>query len=531
MNEIAKKILAHHGIDPEAFEQPQVIELIKNPLSDIWTTVYTHSDELFSTPSIFCCFVELSHRDHILDGCNWLKHPDSFTPGFSESGNSVQFEPSNYDGFHFIIAEQYFYSLNEAQLHLNQEFALLFELFRGNDGNYYSIDDCGRREMVVEFLESQVNIKTKFLIRYMSARQLLFVQFIDSRVSTPGHYPFNAELIDTESDTGSNYTYTRWFQGKEDENYLHSMIHARSFVEPKPVTECGLWPYDKGNESYPEFIVRELPDGSFERYTCEESKLANYFGANPGAPHYLTPIYFNPAVLDKYRKDKLFDVTEHRITCGSQWSIAIDNVKPSRVMVYLGDLGRDLPESERLHFLSHEISPADQCISETVFANDFLNCWSDSNGPIGKLLKQRCELNESWKESFGVPLYRELHRDELDIPKRIRIPASSGDEEFDTVILNLTKYLIDYIDEPQFSSYKKGGSINNLEAFLHEKGIQIDLSPLRDLQSIRSTSMAHSKGKKYEKLVGSVITDNHASDVLSLVERLTAMMGDLASCV
>ena len=531
MNDAVKRILTSRDLSPDDFEQHQVIELIKNPLSDVWTTVYAHSDEVYGSPAIFCCLAELEHRADILDGSDWLKHADSFTPGFCISAGSTRFEPSCHDAFHFIIMEQYFHSLNEAQLHLNQEFALIFELYRASDGNYYSIDECGGRELVVEFSDHWVKVKTKYLLRYMCARQLLFVQFIDSRVSTPGRYPFHTDLFDSDSEVGANYRFDRWYQGNESEGYLLSMIYARSFVEPGPVEDCGLWPYDEEDEKYPQFIISELPDGSYERFTCDESKLANYFGANPDAPHYLTPVYFKPSVLDKYRRDKHYDVSERRLSCGSQWGIEIDNVIPSRVMVFLGDLGRDLPESERSHFLAFEMSPIDQRISEEVIANDFFNCWVDSKGPIGNLLNAREELDDKWRASFGVPLYRPLHKDESDIAKGIRVPTSSGREEFDTVILNLAKTMVDYIDESQFSYPDVNGSINKLEAFLIDNDIDVDLSPLRDLQSLRSASVAHSKGKNYDKLVGNIITGDNASDAQSLIERLTSLMDSLAKAI
>ena len=531
MNDAVKRILTSRDLNPDDFEQHQVIELIKNPLSDVWTTVYAHSDEVYGSPAIFCCLAELEHRADILDGSDWLKHADSFTPGFCISAGSTRFEPSCHDAFHFIIMEQYFHSLNEAQLHLNQEFALIFELYRASDGNYYSIDECGGRELVVEFSDHQVRAKTKYLLRYMCAKQLLFVQFIDSRVSTPGSYPFHTDLFDSDSEVGANYRFDRWYQGNESEKYLLSMIYARSFVEPGPVEDCGLWPYDEEDEKYPEFIISELPDGSYERFTCDESKLANYFGANPDAPHYLTPVYFKPSVLDKYRRDKHYNVSERRLSCGSQWGIEIDNVIPSRVMVFLGDLGRDLPESERSYFLAFEMSPADQCISEEVIANDFFNCWVDTSGPIGNLLNAREELDDKWRASFGVPLYRPFHKDESDIAKCIHAPTSSGREEFDTVILNLTKMMVDYIDESQFSCPDEKGSINKLEAFLINNGIDVDLSPLRDLQNLRSASVAHSKGKKHDKLVGSVITGDNASDTMSLIERLTSMVNIMAAAI
>ena len=91
--------------------------------------------------------------------------------------------------------------------------------------------------------------------------------------------------------------------------------------------------------------------------------------------------------------------------------------------------------------------------------------------------------------------------------------------------------MVDYIDESQFSYPDINGSINKLEAFLIDNDIDVDLSPLRDLQSLRSASVAHSKGKNYDKLVGNIITGDNASDAQSLIERLTSLMDSLAKAI
>lgn len=44
-------------------------------------------------------------------------------------------------------------------------------------------------------------------------------------------------------------------------------------------------------DSYPTFVYGLDPKTGAElEYTCEEAALSNHFGANHGAPHYLTPI-------------------------------------------------------------------------------------------------------------------------------------------------------------------------------------------------------------------------------------------------
>lgn len=113
--------------------------------------------------------------------------------------------------------------------------------------------------------------------------------------------------------------------------------------------------------------------------------------------------------------------------------------------------------------------------------------------------------------------------------KLIRIPSGNGRQEFDTVILNLNKYCVDYLDETTLASAEQSGGINKLEATLSKLKINADLTPLRDLQNVRSACMAHAKGKKYEQLKSRLLTGDCPKDVSRLIERLTSMMSQLAS--
>jgi hypothetical protein len=305
------------------------------------------------------------------------------------------------------------------------------------------------------------------------------------------------------------------------------MIYARSIVKPNAIETCGIWPYEKDDEEYPEFIIEELPNGEYRRFSCRESGLANYFGGNPGSPHYLTPIFFKPSVLDKYRRDTVFTVSERRITCGAQWGVEIDNVNPDRVMVFLGDIGRDLPEAERKHFLQYEMSPINQAISREVYANDFLSLWTEATGPITKFLNAHNKLNKTWESSFGWLLYREYHPEDENIQQQIRIPSSNGQEEFDTVILSLAKMVVDYIDEAKLQS-SQTGSINKLEDFLNQHNISVDLSAIRNLQSLRSSGIAHSKGGKYESLRDSLLTGNSIDNAKAIIAKLTEFLISLS---
>lgn len=405
-------------------------------------------------------------------------------------------------------------------------------MFRGKDGCYYAIDECGQQSKVVEISENEVRIKTSYLMRYIAAKQMLYLQFVDSRRSSKPDYPIDAVPIGSDNTRSDCYHYEVTYQSTEKRDYLFSMLFARSIVYPNDVDTCNVWPYSKkADEQFPEFIVEELPNGSYRRYSCDPSKLSNYFGANPGAPHYLTQVFFKPDVLNRYRASPLFEVTERYLSCGSQWGIEIDNVIPERVMVYLGDLGRDLPQSERMHFLAHEISPSGQRISETALAQDFHCSFNAPMGPIAALIDARNKLNDVWTSKYGKQLYRPPHSDENDMEKLIRIPSGNSRQEFDTVILNLTKYCIDYINDSALTTTDMAGGINKLEATLCKLGIDVKLTPLRDLQDVRSACMAHAKGKKYEKLKRTLLSGNDSRDIAELIKCLTDMMNDLTSAI
>lgn len=519
------------GLDDAYFRQTDIIKQINDPFCGVWTTVYQAYESLYSAPAVFSCLADPKLEKILLEGTDWLCHADSFNPGFY-SNNDVHYESGRGEGFDFLVKEIYFHSLEAGQLHINQDFIFLFGLFRGDDGCYYAIDKCGRKEMVVDVGEDAVRFRTSYLMRYTAARQMLYVQFIDSRRSSASTYLTSACLIDSEERRGNDYRYKIWYQSTSAHDYLFSMIYARSIVRPKDVSECGIWPYDDGcDEVFPEFIIEELPDGSYKRFSCDPAGLGDYFGGNPDAPHYLTPVYFSPEVLDRYRADPHFKVSERRLSCGTQWGVEIDNAIPGRVMVYLGDLGRDLPSTEREHFRTCEISPTGQRISETAVAQDFFGSFDAPMGPVDAFLCARRKLSDTWAENFGAQLYRPYHADEDDMEKLIRIPSSNGRQEFDSVVLNLTKCCIDYLNESILAPADKAGGINRLEATLNNLGINVSLDPLRDLQDVRSACMAHAKGKKYEKLKGALLTGDNPSDIRKIIDRLTDMMNALSSAI
>ena len=207
-------------------------------------------------------------------------------------------------------------------------------------------------------------------------------------------------------------------------------------------------------------IARRIPSslwaptrtGSPLRFTCDPNDLANYFGANPEAPHYLTPVYFRREVLQRYYADSAkYQVQDGVIRCGDLWLLRIDNHLPNVVAAYLGDLGRDLPASERGHWLPFNIE-ADAGISRAKELRDFRAVPTAPEAP-DLLFKYRFEqFHRAWHERFGWPLFLPLHAGDAHLFIGLREPLTEDQGEFDSQVLALTKLLIDSLNEAQIGA-------------------------------------------------------------------------------
>lgn len=227
------------GLNRDSFLQRDILELVRNPFRSAWTTVYSSHAKADGTPSIFCCLAEKEMRDEVLAGVDWPVHADSFSPGFEVYGDDARYISGSRPGYTFLVAETYFHPLEQGQLHVNNEFVLLFNLYRGDDGNYYDIGESGERQLVVS-IGGEVRFRTSFLMRFIAAKQLLFVQLVDSRIGSDEHYRTDAFLVDEVGHRGDSFNYKFWLQSTPQEDYLFSMLYARSVVDPGQREECRI---------------------------------------------------------------------------------------------------------------------------------------------------------------------------------------------------------------------------------------------------------------------------------------------------
>jgi hypothetical protein len=238
--------------------------------------------------------------------------------------------------------------------------------------------------------------------------------------------------------------------------------------------------------------------------------LANYFGANPDAPNFLTPVFFRPEVLAKYYADPgKYSVEDGYLRCGSLWGLRMDNDHHDHVVVWLGDLGGDLSESERTYWRSFNIPPEGKGISTTNFKRAFAAQFADPVRPDLAFKQKLRSFNKGFQKANGWDFFLPLHQDDQHFLVGLRTLAKDSQAEFDSQLLALTKVLIDSLNEKaiakgltNLSPNDKG--ITKLEKYLEEHGIADHaehIKFLRVLQDLRSKSAAHRKGSSYDELI------------------------------
>ena len=201
----------------------------------------------------------------------------------------------------------------------------------------------------MRFVKERVEVRTPLLKQYIAARQMDLLLFTDFNVHSA------EEPQSTDTKRFSNATYAGRLDQYES-RYSSSDVYGSRYcavkvITPGAVETCGIWPFEEADDHYPDFIIGEDDQGKPVKYTCNPDLLANYFGANPDAPHYLTAVHFRRDVLSKYYDDpQMYSVEDGYLRCASLWGLDIDNDHDDRVVVFLGDLGQKLPSAERDHW-------------------------------------------------------------------------------------------------------------------------------------------------------------------------------------
>ncbi|MDQ3387677.1 MAG: hypothetical protein M3475_08805 [Actinomycetota bacterium] len=326
--------------------------------------------------------------------------------------------------------------------------------------------DDGTEESAIEVFDSVVRVKTKLLRQYQAARQLDLLLFIDSVRHAPST---DAALPDEENWSNDMLCASRYPNTMPSP--LITRFLATRVIPPPPIEKSGIWPYEEVDDYFPDFVIGHDDEGEEVWHLCSPDALANYFGANPDAPHYLTPVFFKREVLQKYYDNpEKYSVEDGYLRCSGLWGLRMDNDSSERIVVFLGDLGRDLPKKERDYWRSFNVAP-EGSMSETGTRRAFLGEWADAQSPDLMFRHAYSKLVDDWQVHEGWTLFREPVGSDANLLQRLRIPLSESQTEFESSIGILGKLLSDGLNDREIqkrlpSRVKDEKSIGKLERWL-----------------------------------------------------------------
>lgn len=483
---------------------------------DQWQTLYSKDSGPAHTLAMWCALLDADTAGHAMERDGWDLSIGEGRPGFSLSCEGGK-EISTYHRFGsrvrpFLLYRS-FHGAFPSYIEVDEEFRLYHDLAEDKTrGLLLDFDASGREVEIVRISPTDVQARLKYLRQFQAATGLHLAVYIDSkRYSKIGLDDVPAGERERVEANGRD----RWRRNvaacdfKEGFNTF-SRVLCKVILEPPTQEKAGVWPFkDDDVKRAVSFVIGVDEEGNETEHTSDPDALSNYFGANRGAPHYLTPVYFRREVLAKYfGEPERYDVTDGRLTCLGLWSCQIDNDLDSHVAVFLGDLGRDLPYEERLHWRQFNVAP-EGGVSATNFRRSFLAQFVDAQSPDLTFRRVYAELIRDWEGVHGWQLFRAPAVGDSHLLNTVRIPVTNSQPEFDEQIGNLAKLLVDCLNERELTAragvLEEGAKgITKLEGFLEEtqfpdrEGI---IQLLRDLQTLRSTGSAHLKGSAYEKVI------------------------------
>jgi hypothetical protein len=271
--------------------------------------------------------------------------------------------------------------------------------------------------------------------------------------------------------------------------------------------------FGQKNKKYVEFIAYDWRNNRIANISTNPSATANYFNAEGNSlPYELSPAFFRPEVLLKYKADRdKYTVTERDVSCRVAWHLeAIDVNEAGQVHAYICYL-HNLPYEEQLHWLSYN-EPPKETISKRAFINDFKGEFVTFKEPLQNILTIVRRWNDSKVEWWSL-------RDDK-LLERVNTPITESRDEWAEAFMDLAKLVVEgfeakpiraLLETAKISYEKDDKTISLLDKLLNKgnvSGKAPKLTGLRAVQLLRSKAKGHVGGKEAEKLAKDAIAEH-----------------------
>lgn len=517
-----------------------------------WVTVYKRedSDHKFGKEqcTIFSALIPESRLKDVSKTVDWDIHVGDGIPTLviNQNDSETSHEYYSFNNPNEIIPLVHlrtFYGARPQYVEILEEFRLFHELYHDKEGGtYIKFLDDGSEQHVIRVFENYVEIRLKELKQFLAVRKMKLGVYFD----VMRFHNFNIKEIEEDDrqifNLTSNILYKYYIDDLPSpifQKYVScSRIRGKKLIEGYPIERSGIYPYV--TLEYEKFIIGVDKYGKELEYSANPDELGNLFGKNPNSPLTLTPVFFRKEVLQRYYDEpEKYSIQDGVLYCNNFWSLRMDNNHDNYIIVFLGDLGKELPYSQQKIWRAYNIEP-DGGLSDVAFRRAILGEWAESSNPLLRFKSNFRTFQEKWYEHFDWYLFKPLNQDDEYHFDSLHIPFHNNFSEFDKVILSLTKLLIDSLNESKvvklisqpIPDNTKG--IGKFSMYLEQENVvnreQI-IEFMKRLQMIRSISSAHRKGSKFPKDIAkaNINVEDLSSEFVDIIETATYILILLAN--
>ncbi len=349
-----------------------------------------------------------------------------------------------------------------------------------------------------------VCIKQSSLGEYAGAENLNLLRMFD----------FTRYRHDSFSGWGDNRDYSEIAGYKSIHGLLTIVPGAGSFSRgvqildvrtPKEKIVDAVWgkSSDDENKQYCSYLAQDWKNHRITEISCSPDCLANYF-TKSDLPFTMTPAFFRPEVLLKYKADKKkYRLQNRSVGCRGSWHLETFDVNSAgQVHTYLVYLSR-LPYEEQLHWKQYNQHPKAP-ISDRAYTTDFEGEFYKEYDSLMSLKGKLFNLNEENVDWWRL-------RDK-NAPDKVNYPYTDSEDEWAEEILNLDQLLIEGFEEVWLRKKAKVlgcnaddrlRSLKLIETILAKNGFEEDhareiMSPFHIIHNLRSKLKGHTTGSDAE---------------------------------
>jgi len=284
-------------------------------------------------------------------------------------------------------------------------------------------------------------------------------------------------------------------------SYVNGYQILRTTLTVEQIIEEWKASEDPSLKQYETFKVHDWKNNRLIEVSSAPGNLSNYFQKSDN-PYELSPAFFRPEVLHKYKADPDKYTIEHRsISCRNSWHLKTYDVnEEGQVHTYIGYLA-DLPYSEQQYWKLYNEWPKGT-ISKRAIQTDFEGNFSTDPDPLMEI-EYEIEDVERKKSAWWSASAKDLRT-------RALYPTSTSAREWADEILALDQLLVEGFHTQSLKklAVKAGArldpqwaSLRVIEECLVLAGITSDdakaiVSPLRELHNLRSKVKGHATAER-----------------------------------